>query len=84
VNEKKIYKPSELPDHTLEEFEDIAILFLEFMVELSEKYHYTAINAGMSKAMLQLILQSKPEHLKKNLLAQAEYFLLVAESLDDE
>jgi hypothetical protein len=54
------------------------------MVELSEKYHYTAINAGMSKAMLQLILQSKPEHLKKNLLAQAEYFLLVAESLEDE
>jgi hypothetical protein len=83
MTKKSIYTSSELPDHTLEEFQEITFLFLDFMEKLSEKYSMTSINAGMSKAMLEMLLMADEKSIKKALLDQAEYFLQAAEKVNE-
>lgn len=83
MTKKNIYTSSELPDHTLEEFQEVTLLFLDFMEKLAEKYSMTSINAGMSKAMLEVLLMADEKSIKKVLLDQAEYFLQAAEKVEE-
>lgn len=84
MTKKSIYKSSELPDGTLEEFEEVTVLFLDFMEKLTQKYSVVSIVAGMSKAMLEVLLMCDKGYRKPALLNQAEYFMQAAEKLGDE
>ena len=81
MGKKNIYTSSDLPDGTLEEFEHITYLFLLFIDELQKKYSLVSINAGMSKAMLDLLFSADEGKAKQVLLNQAEYFRQAAEKV---
>lgn len=83
MTKKSIYTSSELPDGTLEEFEEVTDLFLSFVEKLAEKYSPISINAGMSKAMLDMLLMAKKGHVKAVLLTQAEYFMVAASRVEE-
>jgi hypothetical protein len=84
MTKKSIYQSSELPDGTLEEFEHVTCLFLMFIEELQKKYSLVSINAGMSKAMLDMLYSADKEKIKQTLLNQAEYFRLASERVNKE
>lgn len=83
MRKKSIYTSSELPDGTLEEFQEVENIFLALIDKLSEKYNIVSINAGMSKAMLDILSMCDKKSAKKVLLNQAEYFLQAAEKIED-
>jgi len=83
IIKKNIYKSSELPDNTLEEFEEIRDICLILIEKLTEKYHVASVNAGLSKAQLELLLRADKKLVKKILINQAEYFLQAAEKVEE-
>ena len=83
MKKNNIYDNSEIPDHTLEEFEKIRDVFLEVIYELSKDHDLTTINAGMSRANLDFLLMANPKKMKNVLINQSYYFFKAAENIED-
>jgi hypothetical protein len=80
---KSIYTSNELPDGALEEFEHVTYLFLLFINDLQKTYSLVSINAGMCRAMLDVLSTVDKGKVKNALLNQAEYFKQAASKVEE-